>query len=271
MYTADLHVHTRISDCSESIQDILRRAKESGITHIAFTDHDTTKFANEHALAASTYGILAIPAVEMSAYGKNEKKKAHILGYGYRSVSHIEEIGKETLRKRDENGVRQIEILRGLGYRIWPEHVRRISGDCIYKQHILDYLVSTKQAMSIYGDVYTRIFKNQGPCDFDITYPEAVDVVRAIKADGGYAVLAHPGQQDNFEMLPDLVEAGLDGIEYAHPAHTKADMEKVAQWSRHYGLFMTGGSDYHGRYEKVSTNLGCYPAHETSQRMFRNM
>lgn len=268
MYVADLHVHTRISDCSESIQHILQQAKERGITHIAFTDHDTTKFANEHVLAAGAYGIRAIPAVEMSAFGSAEQKKAHILGYGYRSVQHIEAIGQRTLQKRDANGVRQIEILRGLGYRIWPEHVRRISGDCIYKQHILDYLVSTKQAMSIYGDVYTRIFKNGGPCDFDIDYPEAADVIRAIKEDGGYAVLAHPGQQDNFEMLPKLIEAGLDGIEYAHPSHTEEDRIKVAELGKYYGVFMTGGSDYHGRYERSITKLGAYPAHESSGKIY---
>ena len=45
MYFADLHVHTTVSDCSEDVSVILNMAKETGITHIAFTDHDTTKMA----------------------------------------------------------------------------------------------------------------------------------------------------------------------------------------------------------------------------------
>ena len=48
MYFADLHVHTNVSDCSMSAENILKKAKKSGITHIAFTDHDTTQCAFEH-------------------------------------------------------------------------------------------------------------------------------------------------------------------------------------------------------------------------------
>lgn len=47
MYFADLHVHTNVSDCSMSAENILKKAKKSGITHIAFTDHDTTQCAFE--------------------------------------------------------------------------------------------------------------------------------------------------------------------------------------------------------------------------------
>lgn len=269
MYKADLHVHTKVSDCSEEIEGILNQAQENGVTHIAFTDHDTTKMASEHASRARAFGICAVPAVEMSACDYEHNLKAHILGYGYLTTSHIEKIGTETLRKRDENCRKQMEILKTLGYQIDEEKIRKMSGGCIYKQHILSYLVNTGQTYAVFGDVYQNIFKNGGVCDFDIVYPDPADCVKAICADGGIAVLAHPGQQDNFVLLPKLMDAGLKGIEYNHPSHGQKEKEKTGQVAREYGLLLTGGSDFHGAYAKQRTFVGQYPAPEESQELFR--
>lgn len=268
MYVADLHVHTTVSDCSLTVEEILQEARAKGLTHIAFTDHDTTKLAAEHVQLAAQYGLTAVPAVELSAYDSKQQKKVHILGFAYQTTEHITAIGQETLRKRDANCRRQIEILRELGYHIATDEVAQMAGDCIYKQHILDYLVRSGQTTELFGDVYQTIFKNNGPCHFDIAYPEAVDAVQAIKADGGLAVLAHPGQQDNYAVIPELAAVGLDGIEWNHPSHNAADRAKVQEYAAAYHLFLTGGSDFHGRYEKNSAVLGAYPAHESSQIIF---
>lgn len=56
MYVADLHVHTTVSDCSLTAEEVLQLAQGKGLTHIAFTDHDTTKLAAEHVQLAVSYG-----------------------------------------------------------------------------------------------------------------------------------------------------------------------------------------------------------------------
>ena len=271
MYLADLHVHTRNSDCSETAEEILIRARQLGMTHIAFTDHDTTAMAREHCLLAAAYGINALPAVELSAIDGKTGTKVHILGYGYTSTQHIEDIGRQTLQKRDANSRKQIEVLVSLGYQIDVEEVKKLSYDCIYKQHILDYLCQTGQSETIFGHIYRDILKNGGPGDFDIRYPEAVDAVRAVKADGGLAVLAHPGQQNNFYLLPDLIQAGLDGIECFHPAHGPEQIRQVQDCAQEYGLFMTGGSDYHGRYAQQKSQLLQFPAHPSSEILWNSV
>lgn len=268
MYTADLHVHSSVSDCSMNAEEILKEAKEAGVTHLVFTDHDTTEKAQEHVRLAAQYGIQALTGVEMSAYDFRRDRKVHILGYGYEKTKYIEQIGSETLKKRNANCLKQIEILNSLGYSVPVEEVKKLAGKCIYKQHILEYLVRSGQSKELFGDIYKNIFKNGGPCDFDIEYPAAEDAVRAIKADGGWAVLAHPGQQGNFPMIHRLVEAGIDGIEYNHPSHSPSDRMKAEEFAKSYGLFLTGGSDFHGRYEKTQSALGQYPAHESSCVMF---
>lgn len=260
MNKADLHVHTEVSDCSEQTEDILKQAKEIGLTHIAFTDHDTTQCANEHRKLALKYGIKAVPGVEMSAWDEESKKKVHILGYGYGETGRIEAIGSETLKKRDANCRRQIEILTVLGYDVPVEEVEKLAGRCIYKQHILKWLYDSGQSEALFGNIARNIFKNEGPCDFDIAYPDAEEVVKAIRADGGHPVLAHPGQQDVFHLIPKLVKAGLQGIEYNHPSHGEAERAKVKEAAEAFGLIMTGGSDYHGIYEKEERSLGSFLA-----------
>lgn len=237
MYRADLHLHTTISDGSEDAVQILEMAKQAGLTHLAFTNHDTTKMWEKYIAEAKEYGIHAIPGIEMSACDYEEDVKAHILGYGYTSTVHMEKIGSETLRKRNENGLKYIEILNTIGYK----------------------------ADTIFGEVYYKVFKNGGPCAFDLEYPDPVECVKAICADGGTAVLAHPGQQDNFRLLPKLVEAGLKGIEYSHPSHNEVLRKRTMQAAEEFGLFMTGGSDYHGVYEKTKTEFGKYTAHISSR------
>ena len=270
MYKADLHLHTKVSDGSEDITTILKMAKEAGITHLAITNHDTTQKTEEYIAEARRYGIYAIPGVEMSAYDSEREVRAHILGYNYRTTDHIERIGAETLRKRTENGLEYIRVLNEIGYKADLEEIRTLSTSAIYKQHILAFLMKTGQTDSIFGDVYYKEFKNGGPCSFDVDYPDAVECVKAICADGGIPVLAHPGQQNNFDLLPKLVAAGLKGIEYNHPSHNEELREKAAKAAQEFGLFLTGGSDFHGLYEKTKTKLGAYPAHESSRILFRH-
>ena len=50
------------------------------------------------------------------------------------------------------------------------------------------------------------------------------------------------------DLLPALVEAGLEGIECYHPSQTPQRQRAVRQAAEQYGLFLTGGSDAHGMY-----------------------
>ena len=87
----------------------------------------------------------------------------------------------------------------------------------------MDWLVSQGRVGDLFGDFYYSVFKNNGIRHFDIEYLNPFAAVRAIKDAGGYAVLAHSGQQRNFELIPGLVKAGLDGLEMNHHANSAKD------------------------------------------------
>ena len=72
------------------------------------------------------------------------------------------------------------------------------------------------------------------------------DAVAVIRRAGGVPVLAHPGLANRDEMIPDLVAAGLMGIECYYPEHSAAQTAGYVQTCRDHGLVPTGGSDFHG-------------------------
>ncbi len=260
MMRADFHMHSTVSDGSLSIQELIARGKEKQLYAIAITDHDTL---SQRTQIPDTDGIIVIPGIEVSAFDYDKNMRVHVLGYGIKKPEITEQAVLPTLEARHANSMRQIEILKEHGYEIDVNHMSKADGKYIYKQHIMDYLVTTGQAKSLFGRFYYDTFKNNGICHFDIRYPSPVTAVRAIKDAGGIAVLAHSGQQQNFELIPGLVKHGLDGLELNHHSHSERDREIIRSYAEKYNLILTGGSDFHGRFEDTQVDIGDYIAEES--------
>lgn len=252
---ADLHIHTTLSDGSEEPQEVIRMAREAGLSLIALTDHDTL----EGLRYAGVYGGLRVLAgVEVSAIDSASGRKAHILGYALREGRPLQALCQPLLEQRHRNVLRMIDLLAGQGYHIDPLRLRRAGGKYLYKQHLLEYLMRTGQAPEMFGEFYRRTFGRGGLCYLVNPYIEAAQAVRAIRAGGGLAVLAHPGQQQNLDLVPGLVAAGLCGLERAHFSNSEADQAEIDRLAARYGLFLTGGSDFHGRYGARPSAVGAY-------------
>ena len=67
-----------------------------------------------------------------------------------------------------------------------------------------------------------------------------------MRASGGIAALAHPGTFRRDDLIPALVEAGLEGLEVRHTEHSAARARHYEALARDYDLLPTGGSDFHG-------------------------
>jgi len=249
MMRGDLHIHTRVSDGSYTHREALLLARERGLSYVSFVDHDTVE-GNVNALAlGAEFGVTVIPGLEISSYDPVTKRKVHILGYAYcENPVNIRALCDPLLEERNRNKLRQIEILQKAGYPVDLSRVRAIApgATVLYKQHIMQVLIDSGLESDMYGNLYHEIFNEGGIASGDIDYPDAHDAVRAIVADGGIAVLAHPGQLDSWALVPTLVDSGLGGIEYLHEAHRTEDYKRVLLLARQYNLIMTGGSDDHG-------------------------
>jgi predicted metal-dependent phosphoesterase TrpH len=101
--------------------------------------------------------------------------------------------------------------------------------------------------------------------------PHSLEVIELIKELGGMAFLAHPGKHFLWDDIEDFVDSGIDGIEVIHPTHSKAKTEFLCEYADEKNLLKSGGSDFHGIFEKDFTNLGKYYIDENEIQSLINL
>ncbi|THB65688.1 MAG: PHP domain-containing protein, partial [Spirochaetaceae bacterium] len=158
---ADLHIHSRYSDGSLTIEEILSASAERKLDCISVVDHDSTAGQRKVIEMAPNFGITAITGVEISAWYVSPKtgvgKKIHLLGYGFRLPGqNISSLCASVLAARDNMTRRQILILNELG---WPVNLDEVEKEafpatCLFKQHIMAVLLKKGRAKHLYGEVY---------------------------------------------------------------------------------------------------------------------
>jgi fructose-1,6-bisphosphatase/inositol monophosphatase family enzyme/predicted metal-dependent phosphoesterase TrpH len=249
MSIMDLHIHSNFSDGSMSVEDIFKEANRKHISTISITDHDTLDNICEIQRCSKLYNVNYILGIEISAYDYINYRKVHLLAYGYNpNCTNIQEICDPILMQRDLNTRKQILILKENGYKIDISEVEAIAGEnrCLYKQHIMQVLIKKGYTDSIYSDLYKKLFKGNGICNFDIEYVDVNNAIEAVTRDGWYPVLAHPGTLGDLEIINPLAQRGLWGLEYHHEENDIKIKKQLKKYSESLGLKLTGGSDTHG-------------------------
>lgn len=252
----DLHCHTRKSDNSMEIRDILSLAKSRNITHLAITDHDTTLGISEARIISKEFNLNIIPGIEISAFDFKNNKIVHILGYYINPNSHIlRKLCNPIIKMRNEISKEIIKNMNREGYIIHWEEVKQyaLGSSCVNKKHIMHALMKKGYCNSVYDGPYSELV-SQVPNTKK--YVEVELAIKAIIEAGGVPVLAHPGVFENYESVSKWTNIGLQGIESEHPAHSVEDESLCRYFSNKYNLVETGGSDFHGMYGKDKESLG---------------
>ena len=107
---ADLHCHTKLSDGSVGIEDLIVIAQKSGIDTLAITDHDCLAGVVRGQVIGKRYGINIVSGVEISAFDEIAGKKVHIISYLADAPDRLERICKKTSVARKRAG--QIMMLK---------------------------------------------------------------------------------------------------------------------------------------------------------------
>ena len=127
----------------------------------------------------------------------------------------------------------------------------------IYKQHIMHTLMHAGYACEVYGELYGKLLDaDSGSCFIPMEYPDVFEVLELLKSARAVTVLAHPSVYDSMDVLDELIEAGLDGVEVWHPFNKPEDVEVLEQKARQHNLLRTGGSDFHGMYSAKPIHIG---------------
>jgi predicted metal-dependent phosphoesterase TrpH len=247
---ADLHIHSDWSDGSMSIPRIVKTAKALGLAAISITDHDTTGGWEEAKAEGAKRGLEIIPGIEVSAVDPDTGRKVHILGYGMTDPGTVETACRPYLEDRRWASLEALPLIRAAGYPLDEADLLPYTGKggIPYRQHIMHALADRGYSTSIYGPLYRELFGPGGAAMVKGHYMPVEEAVRLIVNCGGKAVLAHPFQYDSIGLLPRLVKWGLRGIECWHHTQTPEREHLVREQAEHHGLFLTGGSDFHGLY-----------------------
>lgn len=258
---ADLHCHTKLSDGSVGIEDLIVIAQKSGIETLAITDHDCLAGTVRGQVIGKRYGVNIISGVELSAFDEIAGKKVHIISYLADAPDRLERICKRTSVARKRAG--QIMMLKvAARFPVSSEFIiSHASGSTnLFKQHIMHALMDAGYTDKIFGDLYYTLFDTGSENNVlaATKYPSVKEVIDEIHDAGGIAILSHPGKYGNQEELDTYVELGLDGVEVWSPYHDTELTEQLADYCKKHKLLQTGGSDFHGIYGRQSVTVGSY-------------
>ena len=258
---ADLHCHTKLSDGSVGIEDLIVIAHKSGIDTIAITDHDCIAGTVRGQVIGKRYDVTVIPAVELSAFDNEAGKKVHIISYLADAPDRLEAICRKTSTARKRAG--QIMMLKvAARFPVTSEFIiSHASGSTnLYKQHIMHALIDAGYADELFGELYKTLFSTDSESNIlaPTKHPEVNTVIDEIHGAGGIAVLAHPGKYNNFDEIEKYIGLGLDGVEVWSPYNSDEDTASLIELCKKKKLLMTGGSDFHGSYGEKTVTLGSY-------------
>src|SRR5437899_6000095 len=253
----DLHTHTVYSDGTFTPTELISLARDRGLETVAVTDHDTANGLVEASAAGAEAGVDVVPGVELSAVRDGEG--VHVLCY-FMDLAHPE-FTAELQRLRDDRfsrGERMVGKLQELGYPITFERVRQIArGGNIIRPHVAQALVEAGVVPTVKDAFSDALIGSGGRAYVEKHALHPTEAIALVHRAGGACVLAHPGTWREVSPVPvtvieETVDAGLDGIEAAHPEHTPEMELGYVEMALQWGLFWTGASDCHGtRYDPV--------------------
>jgi predicted metal-dependent phosphoesterase TrpH len=248
----DLHTHTTASDGLLSPEALVQLARDAGVTVLAVADHDTTAGVDPAIAAGRRLGVEVIPAVEINT--DVEEAEVHVLGY---YVGHAQDWFQEFLGSlrdgRENRAERMVGKLNALGIPIEYARVRALAEGAVGRPHVARALIEAGAVRST-EEAFQKYLGRAGPAYVERMKVTPEDAVRVVRRVGGIAVLAHPGWGVRDELIPPLVDAGLEGLEAYYPDHTPAMTDRFLELAARYHLLVTGGTDFHGG--DVATRVG---------------
>lgn len=242
----DLHSHTTASDGALEPRALVQKAVQHGVRVLAITDHDSTDgLAEAFAEAANHSSLTIVPGLEINC--DIEGSEIHVLGYlvDY-GASWFQDFLRAQRAERVARVARIAERLAELGMPIDPAEVFAITKEgSPGRPHIAQVMVNHGYVKSI-REAFDKYLRANGPANVPRRRLTPADAIAVIRRAHGVPVIAHPGLASRDELIPDLISAGLAGIEAYYAEHSAKQTATYLEMCRAHNLVATGGSDYHG-------------------------
>ncbi|SFM19517.1 PHP domain-containing protein [Marinobacter zhejiangensis] len=264
----DLHCHSTASDGALSPEELLARAAEKGVSHLALTDHDTIDGLSAAKAGALKHGVQLVPGVELSCvWGR---QTIHIVGLDF---DPDDERFQTRLAEQKENRWHRARKIAERLQNKDPDSLlalatEKAGGDVPGRPHFAKALVEMGRVTDI-NQAFNRHLGAGKPGDVKAFWPELAEVVRWIIEAGGIAVVAHPRKYKMTAtrlraLVADFKAAGGRSIEVITSGQQAGDLGFLTDLCRREGLLASQGSDFHfpgaawcelGRIEKMPEGL----------------
>ena len=252
----DLHLHSNNSDGSDTPQELLQKVLDANIEIFALTDHDTVAGISPMKSIVPS-NVKFIPGIELTS--KSKGIKCHILGYNIdennSALLELIEKGKQLRKIKLETRIKYLKDA-------WNIELTKKELDWLYsrnsvvKTHIANVLVDRGLAK----DNIEAMKKYLEGCKTGNTRFDGEEAINTIKISGGIPVWAHPlggegeehlEKEDFLSKLKTMIDCGIQGLECYYSRYTDSEIEFLKDCANKNGLYITGGSDYHGQNKTV--------------------
>lgn len=254
MKTVDLHTHSTASDGTLSPRELIRYAKEKGLSAVALTDHDTADGLEEAAAAGRETGVEVIPGIEITTIV--DGCDVHLIGlYLDLYQPDMARLLAEMARCRRERNHRIVARLAAAGVEIGEEDFRELGDRAVTRGHIGAVLIRRGYAATL-REAIDRYMAKGRPGYVLRETPAPKTCIDAVHRAGGLAFVAHTNQIDREDPAHSLavcrrmLEAGADGLETKYCEYDAFWEEQTEAVAREYGCLRSGGSDFHGAIKK---------------------
>ncbi len=252
----DLHLHSNNSDGSDTPQELLQKVLDANIGIFALTDHDTVAGISIMKSLVPT-NVKFIPGIELTC--KASGIKCHILGYNIdennSALLELIEKGKLLRKIKLETRIKYLKDVWGieLTKEEWDWLKARKS---VVKTHVAKVLVDRGLAK----DNIEAMKKYLDGCKTGNTRFDGAEAISTIKISGGIPVWAHPlggegeehlDKEEFLSRLKTMIDCGIQGLECYYSRYTDSEIEFLKDCANKNGLYISGGSDYHGQNKTV--------------------
>ena len=268
----DLHIHTKYSDGTDEVIDILKKAEKYNLSCISITDHNNCYAYNElEKININNYytgkiisgielntKVLGIP-IEILGYkvdtnSINEKAKKMYLTPEERNKIEVERIYKKCI---DANIKLDNGFISNYDTKIYAsKYLHKILTNNIENKLKID-----EDAWNDSNVFYRKYMSNPNTMFYvdtnDIlpSFEEASDLIRQT---GGLVFIPHIFEyKDNAKKILDFILKNytIDGIECYYTTFSKEENKFLLDLCNQNNLLISGGSDYHGNF-KPNVDMG---------------
>ena len=258
----DLHMHTTCSDGTDSVEKLIDNVISEGVTFFSITDHDTAKACRkilkneELKQKIKDSNITFVPGIEFSCIYKG--RKVHILAYDIDPDSEeVRDFEKKLKLLMKEKDIHRFKAIEDAGFKFSEKSMEFLNSRINIRTPDVANCLKNDGFFEDIEDAHVFLKSIKYPRDYLF---DAIEVISAMSKLGAKVVWAHSiyGVKQRhipFEQVEDFVcdfkKFGLSGLECYYSLYNSEEISELVKIAEKYGLYVTCGSDYHGKNKKI--------------------